>query len=364
MGMPTRKQTQPVTHASQNDIVQGLVPPYQPRFASVSNHGVIHRGEERPTSLLQFKELDFEIIEDDEVLDEEATDGFDEGAYYPVSIGQVFDARYQVVGKLGYGATSTVWLARGIQKHSFVTLKIYTRHPDNEDEVKMYQYLSTCKTASHPGSSCIRTAFETFEIPRSGGPHHGIVQIPLWDSIENLVARNGTHQASAELLKPLSRYVFLALDYIHTECHVIHTDIKADNILQTIEDDSILQSFVQAGLGHPSPRKSVGDKTVYLSRSFDLPKTFGNPVLSDFGAAVRGDIEHDVFVQPEAYRSPEVAMEMEWSYPIDIWNVGCMVSRKDKELFVQFIRSMLQWKPEDRKTARELLEDPWLNGTG
>ncbi|KAL2006424.1 hypothetical protein VTN00DRAFT_9092 [Thermoascus crustaceus] len=35
---------------------------------------------------------------------------------------------------------------------------------------------------------------------------------------------------------------------------------------------------------------------------------------------------------------------------------------RDKELFLQFIRSMLTWIPEERKTARELLDnDPWLN---
>ncbi|KAI9648505.1 hypothetical protein NHQ30_003140 [Ciborinia camelliae] len=33
---------------------------------------------------------------------------------------------------------------------------------------------------------------------------------------------------------------------------------------------------------------------------------------------------------------------------------------KDKELFLDFIKSMLQWEPEKRKTASELLNDPWL----
>jgi len=33
---------------------------------------------------------------------------------------------------------------------------------------------------------------------------------------------------------------------------------------------------------------------------------------------------------------------------------------KNKELFLNFIRSMLQWEPEKRKTARELLKHPWL----
>jgi len=33
---------------------------------------------------------------------------------------------------------------------------------------------------------------------------------------------------------------------------------------------------------------------------------------------------------------------------------------KKKELFLSFIRRMLQWAPEDRDTAKELREDPWL----
>jgi len=32
----------------------------------------------------------------------------------------------------------------------------------------------------------------------------------------------------------------------------------------------------------------------------------------------------------------------------------------DKRLFLDFIKNMLQWLPEERKTAKELLEDPWL----
>jgi hypothetical protein len=34
---------------------------------------------------------------------------------------------------------------------------------------------------------------------------------------------------------------------------------------------------------------------------------------------------------------------------------------KNKEIFLKLIRGMLQWLPEDRKTAKQLLEDPWLN---
>jgi hypothetical protein len=66
-------------------------------------------------------------------------------------------------------------------------------------------------------------------------------------------------------------------------------DIKSDNILQEIEDKSILESFTQAELQNPSPRKIVNGMPVYASRRLDLPKMFGSAVLSDFGSAVRGD---------------------------------------------------------------------------
>ena len=37
---------------------------------------------------------------------------------------------------------------------------------------------------------------------------------------------------------------------------------------------------------------------------------------------------------------------------------------ENKEAFLHFLRSMLCWDPDERKTAKMLLEDPWLKGQG
>ena len=34
----------------------------------------------------------------------------------------------------------------------------------------------------------------------------------------------------------------------------------------------------------------------------------------------------------------------------------------NKEAFLRFVQKMVQWRPEDRQTASQLLEDDWLNG--
>jgi serine/threonine-protein kinase SRPK3 len=33
----------------------------------------------------------------------------------------------------------------------------------------------------------------------------------------------------------------------------------------------------------------------------------------------------------------------------------------EKKVFVQFLKKMVQWRSEDRLSAKELMEDPWLD---
>lgn len=105
-----------------------------------------------------------------------------------------------------------------------------------------------------------------------------------------------------------------------------NSDIKADNILHFIEDLSILTAFEEAEFSQPSPRKKVADREIYVSRTLDMPKSIGEPVLCDFGNAVFGTKTNTDDAYPDVYRSPEVMLQIPWSYSADIWNVGAMVS--------------------------------------
>jgi hypothetical protein len=56
-----------------------------------------------------------QYVDKDELLDEETLPHYDPEEFYPVRIDEVFQQRYQVIGKLGFGANSTVWLCRDLQ---------------------------------------------------------------------------------------------------------------------------------------------------------------------------------------------------------------------------------------------------------
>jgi serine/threonine-protein kinase SRPK3 len=68
-----------------------------------------------PWLQLHFPTTGFQMVVDNVILEEQQLDEFKRGVYYPVNIGDVYAARYQVVGELGFGVTSTAWLARDLK---------------------------------------------------------------------------------------------------------------------------------------------------------------------------------------------------------------------------------------------------------
>jgi len=90
-------------------------------------------------------------------------------------------------------------------------------------------------------------------------------------------------------------------------------------------DNSVLEAFEKDEIANPSPRNIYPDRTIYQSRPIDRPKAIGLPLLSDFGLARFEGGNSDDDIQPEIYRAPEVLLDMDWSYSVDIWNIGAMV---------------------------------------
>ena len=68
-----------------------------------------------PSQPLLFHNSNLETITTSQKLEEESCEDFCTGRYCPVRIGEILNVKYQVVGKLGFGLGSTVWLANDLQ---------------------------------------------------------------------------------------------------------------------------------------------------------------------------------------------------------------------------------------------------------
>ena len=64
----------------------------------------------KPLSTRPYPVLDASIP-----LEEERMPHYDAADWYPVFIGEIFNSRYQILGKLGFGLNSTIWLSRDLQ---------------------------------------------------------------------------------------------------------------------------------------------------------------------------------------------------------------------------------------------------------
>ncbi|KAH8425313.1 uncharacterized protein LDX57_003070 [Aspergillus melleus] len=194
-----------------------------------------------------------------------------------------------------------------------------------DDELNVYRRIQGA-SRNHPGRRYVRSLLDSFDISGPEDEHRCLVHPPLWESVLDFLHRNPVRRLPPPIVAVTLHRLFLALDYLHSECKIIHTDIKADNLMFGIDDDSVFHDFEENELRHPCPRKELDGRTIYTSRELKMPKDIGAPVLCDFGSAVFGDEEHSEDIQPNIYRAPEVILQVPWTYSVDIWNAGCVVS--------------------------------------
>lgn len=118
-------------------------------------------------------------------------------------------------------------------------------------------------------------------------------------------------------------------------------DISSNNILQGIEDTSILCKIEEDEMKRPIARKVLPDRNIYYSRP--LPVNEALPVLSDLGEAQLGK-SHNGDIMPGIYRAPEVILGMDRDGKVDIWSVGMMVScTYFRKLFLHYLGRADPW---------------------
>ncbi|PYI01188.1 U4/U6 small nuclear ribonucleo protein PRP4 [Aspergillus sclerotiicarbonarius CBS 121057] len=266
-----------------------------------------------------FPSSGFKLLDSSLHIEEETLPTYEAQKYYPIQQGEVLNNRYQVLAKLGYGVTSTVWFGRDLVNSSYVALKIYVTGEKRDDELNIYRHLNSVEV-EHPGKRFIRKLFDHFIITGPHGQHICLVHEPLGISASELLEWIPGKAVTLEDMKVCIRQLLVVLDFLHSVAGVIHTDLQLKNLLLPTPKPEALSNFEEEEIRIPSARKVLQDRTIYMSSRF--PPGDGLPLLSDFGEARFSNEKHNEDIMPNPYRAPEVILRASWDYKVDIWNVA------------------------------------------
>jgi dual-specificity kinase len=100
------------------------------------------------------------------------------------------------------------------------------------------------------------------------------------------------------------------------DLNLVHTDLKPENILLV---NSHYQTFTY---NRNIPSSSHTTSRTARQRRVLLDSEIR---LIDFGSATFDDEYHSSVVSTRHYRAPEIILNLGWSFPCDIWSIGCIL---------------------------------------
>ncbi|KAH3744855.1 SRSF protein kinase 1 [Pelomyxa schiedti] len=323
-------------------------------------------------------ELPVETTETPEVLsqpvmpsgvnDDEGLADYRPGGYGIVRLGQVFHERYKVLSKMGWGHYATVWEVLDLCTTQHLALKI-VKSAENyteaaKDEIQILQVI----TGNDPeGTSCCCRLYDSFTHVDQNGEHVCMVFILLGSNLLDLIKLYSYKGIPIPLVKHITRQILIGLDYMHTRCQIIHTDLKPENCLLVEKVDPAKHKFTDADLtvprsplvrpwspngtmpymmhpphppayhpNHllpPSPHRSpLSSPSLSPTVPPDSPQAHLEDILKHFAVKIidfgNANWVHKRFtdnIQTRQYRAPEVIIGAPWDTTVDMWSLGCMV---------------------------------------
>jgi len=209
--------------------------------------------------------------------EDEGEDGYKPGGYHPVKVGEVYNQRYVVVKKLGWGHFSTVWMVKDRrvvasplkpsasgkdQPPPFFALKVqksaehYTEAAMDEVELLdcIAQERKRCEgtlvsqgpmTRDSDGiraidnvdhSRYVATLYDSFFHNGPHGRHMSMVFGMLGCNLLSVIKAFNYRGIPLPAVRRMIKGICKGLDFLHRKCQIIHTDLKPENILLQFPD--------------------------------------------------------------------------------------------------------------------------------
>lgn len=219
----------------------------------------------------------------------------DQDGHYTFDLGENLSSRYKILSKMGEGTFGRVLECWDRLHQEYVAIKI-VRNIDKYRHAAMIELevLNTLERNDPAGQKNCVPLREWFDYRG----HVCMVFQRLGPSLFDFLRKNNYRPFPIDLVQQFSRQLLEAVAYMH-DLQLVHTDLKPENIL-LVELEST------------------------SSRSCSVPSSSAIKVI-DFGSATFEEQYHSNIVSTRHYRAPEVILGLGWSYPCDMWSIGCIM---------------------------------------
>ncbi|KAL5076456.1 hypothetical protein RYX36_015440 [Vicia faba] len=212
----------------------------------------------------------------------------------------------KVHGKMGEGTFGQVLECWDRERKEMVAIKV-VRAIKKYREAAMIEIEMLQQLAKHDkgGNRCVQIR-NWFDYRN----HICIVFEKLGPSLYDFLRKNNYRSFPIDLVREIGRQLLECVAFMH-DLHMIHTDLKPENILL------VSSEYLKV----PDYKSSSRAPFSFFKR---VPKSSAIKVI-DFGSTTYERENQNYIVSTRHYRAPEVILGLGWSYPCDVWSVGCIL---------------------------------------
>ncbi|GJJ75334.1 dual-specificity kinase [Entomortierella parvispora] len=229
----------------------------------------------------------------------------DKEGHYIVTPHEDLTPRYKIIRLLGQGTFGKVVECYDRETGRYCAIKVIRAVQKYRDASKIEaRVLNTLKKSDPKNSYNCLHLNDIFDFRN----HVCMVFDLLGQSIYDWLKDNSFCPFPPNHIQLFARQLLTSVAFLH-RLRLIHTDLKPENILLA-----------------NGAFKSVSYKTT-VKGPYKTKKVLLNPDirLIDFGSATFQDEHHSTVVSTRHYRAPEIILGLGWSYPCDIWSIGCIL---------------------------------------
>ena len=266
-----------------------------------------------------------------------------------VGVGDTLGGRFALKGLLGAGAFGQVFLAEDVVKGGHVAVKVQGAGNRMaqvvQDEIALLNIVANCRRrrlrssakaqqggVDGCGDDCVVEIKGAFALRDSVGKQVCLALEPLGPSLLDLIIDYSYGGCPLSVVAWIMRDVLAGLDFLHSKCKIIHTDIKPENVLLRIAPAQSAESpsewwrenreRVDGGKGDAGEEAPQRLRKGWSS-SWPAPECF-RAKLVDLGNACLEDRPLTDDVQTIEYRCPEVVLGAGFTSKADVWSAACM----------------------------------------